>query len=78
MNITHQSTTPRSSPDTVIVVPSLDRLPWRDRWALRLSLWVIERTVHPSQPHLDAQLWRASQREVARRETASLHWLPPR
>lgn len=68
----------RNQHSTVIVVPELERLNWRDRVALRMSIWLIERTFERSQSHEEMLLERHAAEQVTRRELASLTWLPPR
>ncbi|NHB84920.1 hypothetical protein G7085_10700 [Tessaracoccus sp. HDW20] len=78
MNITHPSHVHLTSSDTTIVLPEPSHLPWRDRIALRASLWLLERATRPAQDHLEHRLERHAAEQVQRRELASLSWLPPR
>ncbi|GEM_PF-4695127 len=78
VNTTHRPTVSRSTENTVIVVPELARLGWRDRIALKVGIWVIEHTVHPGTGHAEEMLRLHAADEVASRELRSLHWLPPR
>ncbi|SHJ80843.1 hypothetical protein SAMN02745244_03313 [Tessaracoccus bendigoensis DSM 12906] len=62
----------------VIVIPELARLNWRDRMALRFAIWAIEHTVRRSESYSEHTIRQHTDAEIARREQASMHWLPPR
>lgn len=78
MNVTQSIIVNRSDQSTVIVFPELARLRWHDRLALSVSIWVLEHTFARSQSHSEMLLERHAAEQVARRELASLKWLPPR
>lgn len=76
VSIIHAPT--QASTQDVIIIPQLDRLSWRDRIALRLSLWVIQRAIETGPTHLAAAIGNRNDVDRERRELAYLRLLPPR
>lgn len=78
MSITQSSQLTRDTQHTVIIVPELDRLGWVDKVTLRMSIWLIRRTVNRSQSHSERLIEQHADNQVLQREIRSLRWLPPR
>lgn len=78
MSITQSSVRTHVKQNTIIVVPELDRLGWVDKVTLRMSIWLIQRTVNRSQSHSERLIKQHTDNQVLQRELRSLRWLPPR